>query len=65
MRIKYAIHKSEQNSLHPQTCAAALSSLCPQTCTCAVISSLNNALVQLQQKLILMLPPGWQSVGPG
>ena len=50
------MHKSEQNSLCPQTCAATLSSLHQQMCRCAVMfSSLNEDLVQLQQKLILKL----------
>ena len=52
MRIKYTVHESEQNLLHPQTCAATLSSFHPQTCICAAtFSSLNKAL--LQQELIL------------
>ena len=42
MIIKYTVHKSEQNSLRPQTCRCSLA-----------FSSLNKALVQLQQKPIL------------
>ena len=54
MRITYVVHKSEQNSLRAQTCAATLGSLRPQTFRCAAtFSSLNKALVQFQQKLIL------------
>ena len=47
------MHKSEQNSLHLQTCVATLSLLHPQMCRCAAtFSSLNKALVLLQLKLI-------------
>ena len=48
------MHKSEQNSLLPQTCAATLSSLHPQTCRCvSTFNSLNISIIQLQQKLII------------
>ena len=54
MRIKYTVYESEPNSLHPEKCAATLNSLLPQTCRCiATLGSPNEALVQLQQKLIL------------
>ena len=51
MRIKYTMQESEQNSLHPQTCAAILNSLHPQMPRCAAtFSSLNKAFVELPQK---------------
>jgi len=57
--MKYTVHKSEPNSLGPQTCAATLYSLHPQTCRCdPTYSSLNKALVQLHQKLILEVGVG-------
>ena len=54
MRIKCTVYKSEPYSLHSQTYATTLSSLLPQTCGCAaILSSLNKAFTQFQQKLIL------------